>query len=321
MSCKKCKEVLIDEDSLECSKCALGLHYFCAGIGEKQFRSMLQMNKAKWKCLECRPKAGGASDDLWEKLVNYLGEKLDPVTQFIKGDLARDLSSIKEKLTQIEEIRNSIQFLSDEYDRMNGQLKATEAEMAKIKSSNEMLADKNRQLEQRLNLLEQRQRKNNIELQNVPEKRGENLLSIAKRIGEVVGFPIKDEEVLASHRVQGLRSGSGLTNRPRNIVVELQSSSTRDRLLRSVKTFNRGKTEAKQKLNSAQLGVESGDPVPVFVAEHLSPYYKDLHARVRFAAREKKIKFVWIQGGRILTRRDEKSPIIEIRDLDCIHKL
>jgi hypothetical protein len=279
------------------------------------------MNKVKWKCLECRPKAGGASEDLWEKLESYLGDKLDPITQFIKGDLSRDLSSIKEKMTQIDEIKTSLQFLSDEFDRINGQLKATEGEMAKIKSTNEMLVDKNRILEYRLNLMEQRQRRNNVELQNVPEKRGENLLTIAKKIGEVVGFPIKDEEVMASHRVQGLRTGSSLTNRPRNIVVELQNSSTRDQLLQSVKTFNRGKTEAKQKLNSAHLGVESGDPVPVFVAEHLSPYYKDLHARARFAAREKKIKFVWIQGGRILTRRDENSPIIEIRDLDCIHKL
>jgi hypothetical protein len=98
-------------------------------MSEKSFTNMLQMNKAKWKCSVCKSRPVVAGDDLWPRLESYLKEKLDPIADFIKGDLASDLLTIKEKILQFDDIKNSIQFLSEEYDRVNKQLNMNKEDM------------------------------------------------------------------------------------------------------------------------------------------------------------------------------------------------
>lgn len=255
-------------------------------------------------------------DSLMPRLERYLKEQLDPITSFIKGSLADDLSAIKEKVSNIDDIRKSLEFLSEEYDRLNRQCESNQQRINEISADNIRLLDKNKSLEFKINQMEQRQRRNNIEIQQVPESRTENVLEITKRIGEVVGFPLKADDIHACHRVQ---HQSGTTNRPRNIVVELPNSSFRDRLLQSVKTFN--KKNPQNKLNTSHLGPKYDRKNPVFVVEHLSPFYKEIHAKTRLLAKEKNVKYVWISGGKVLTRKDENAPIIEIKNIESLKKL
>jgi hypothetical protein len=162
--------------------------------------------------------------------------------------------------------------------------------------------------------MEQRQRNANIEIQQVPQRRGENLLDITKKIGEIIGLPIKNDDILACHRVQHQSSQS---TRPKNIVVELPSGRYRDNFLQAIKSYN--KVNKNDKLNIGLIGFESREPF--YVGEHLSPFFKALHAKTRQVSKAKNIKYVWVQNGRILTRKNDASPIMEVRDYASLDKL
>lgn len=299
---------------MNCSRCSDTFHYFCVGLNEASFKKMLPMNKAKWKCPVCKGTSATPNETPFAVFQKYLDDKLDPLTEYIRKDLAQELIVIREKVSQFDEIKKSLEFLSAEYDRINKKMEQNQRDMQKIQTDNDALLEKNRLLEHRINVMELRQRRNNIEIQQIPEKRTEDVLGIAKKIGEVVGFPLKNEDILACHRVQHQNK---VANRPRNIVVELPNARYRDQLLLSVKTFNR--THGTDKLNTKHIGYDNREPI--FISEHLSPYYKTLHAKTRLVAKEKGIKYVWVQNGKILTRKNDNAPIIDIKDLNSLDRL
>ncbi|KAL4720051.1 hypothetical protein ACJJTC_009985 [Scirpophaga incertulas] len=113
----------------------------------------------------------------------------------------------------------------------------------------------------------------------------------------------------------GWRNSIVDNNRPRSIITKLRSPRQRDALLAAVASFN--KQNPKNKLNSTHLGHE-GLSTPVFVAEHLTPTNKSLHAAARLKSRDLSYKFVWVRNGRVYVRKDEFSQAIQIKNIDSL---
>lgn len=164
--------------------------------------------------------------------------------------------------------------------------------------------------------MEQFARQSNVEIQGIPERRNENLMSIVKKIGNTVSCNLQETDILEFHRVAKQNTNS---NRPKNIVVKLNCPRTRDNLLASVKVFNKNK-HSDNKLNTSHIELP-GEQRPVYVTEHLSPENKKLHAATRIAAKEKNYKFVWIRNGRIFVRKDISAGHINSKTVECLHKL
>lgn len=264
-------------------------------------------------------------DDL-QQYTKYIDNKLDNLTAALEHNLIKkisdvitskvtiELNSIKEKLIMFDEIKSSLDFLSVEYDRLNKEAKENSATLKKVCIDNQRLQTNNDILTKKIECLEQFNRKNNVEIQMVPEKSNENTVMLFNKLCSTVSFPIRTEEILACHRVPQSNKSSG---RPKNIVVELPSTYTRDALLSAVKNFN--KKNPSSKLNSEHLDIPG--KTPIYVSEQLTPNNKELHAAVRHAAKEKNIKFVWIRNGRIFVRKNENSPVIWASSKDTLENL
>lgn len=164
--------------------------------------------------------------------------------------------------------------------------------------------------------LDQLMRASNIELQCVPEHRGENLTSLMKQIGRTVGCVINDNDIYYCSRTAKMNSNS---SRPRSILVKLSSPQLRDSLIASVQKYN--KTHPQNKLNTSDLGIAASSSTQVYVVENLSPENKSLHAAARIRARELNYKFVWVRAGRIFMRKSETTKVILVRSTDVLEKL
>ena len=57
------------------------------------------------------------------------------------------------------------------------------------------------------------------------------------------------------------------------------------------------------------------------VNEHLSRGNKLLFRDARRAAREKQYKYVWVRGGKIFLRKDDRARVIHVSDADKISRL
>ncbi|XP_041977454.1 uncharacterized protein LOC121739944 [Aricia agestis] len=170
-------------------------------------------------------------------------------------------------------------------------------------------------LSDRLCSMEQSTRENNVEINGIPERKSENLLKVFTQITKTINHDIPEDDVSNITRVAKINRDN---TRPRTVIVKLRTTRHRDALLAAVITYN--KKNAKNKLSTSHLGLD-GASTPIFVAEHLSPSNKSLHAAARKKAKEAGYKFVWVRGGRIYARRDEQSQAILIRNVESLKKM
>lgn len=218
---------------------------------------------------------------------------------------------------QLSEFKESLTFFNQQYEDLKNKFDEKCTVMNRLETENIALASSVKDLSVRLTLVEQQMRENNVEINGVPEHRTENLFVTVKQLAEVVKSPVNDGEILHVARVAKLDKNS---SRPRSVIVKLRSPRQRDALLAAVLKFNRNKQNL-DKLSSQHLGI-AGPQTPIFVAEHLTPANKSLHAATRKKAKEMGYKFVWVRNGRIFVRKSEESGgVLFIGDKDSLNKI
>ncbi|PZC74943.1 hypothetical protein B5X24_HaOG207022 [Helicoverpa armigera] len=224
--------------------------------------------------------------------------------------------TINNELREIKELclglKHSVEFMSTEFDRIKSELDACKSDNKTLQKENETLKSTVADLAQRVNLIEQNSRQQNVEINGIPEHKSENLIKTIVQMGKVVSSTIKEEDILSVVRVRKLDPE---TKNPRAVVAKLRSTLLTDTLLTSVSQFN--KTHPKEKLNSQHLGY--GNAVqPVFVSEHLSPLNKRIHAATRKAAREKGYLYVWVRDGKVLVRKADGHQAKHVKSLEAV---
>jgi hypothetical protein len=206
-------------------------------------------------------------------------------------------------------------FFNGIFEDMKSDLEEKTALIRTLQNENGVLKTTVTELSNRVNLVEQSMRENNVEINGIPEHKTENLISIVAQLNKITGEPIGQNDILHATRVAKLTKDS---ERPRTVIVKFSSPKHRDSLLAAVAKFN--KTNPKEKLSTQHLGLGSVNK-PVYVSEHLSPVNKALHAATRIKAKELKYKFIWIRNGRIFVRKDEFSESKLIRNRDTLQLL
>ncbi|KOB78628.1 Zinc finger DNA binding protein [Operophtera brumata] len=196
----------------------------------------------------------------------------------IRSSISAEWTPIKKEMS---ELKASITFINEQYESIIMKLSSVAVEMKEIH-------DENASLRKYAN------RENNIEIQCVPEKNNENIISIVKNISNTIDCDIKDENIFVAKL-------NPKTTRPRSIVVQFNSPRVRDTFLASSIKFN--KTSPTNRLNSSHIGL-TGEKTLIFVVEHISTSNKALHSAARSAAKERGYKFVWVRNGRIYIMRE-----------------
>ncbi|KAG7302623.1 hypothetical protein JYU34_012570 [Plutella xylostella] len=261
-----------------------------------------------------------SKDDIQKIIQTELRNALSgDIVSLIKECLTSEFKTLKSEFSSLKSevtaIRESMEFIDQKYDEIKQELNDKLASVSVLQKEIDSLREDNKDLKSRLAQIEQHSRSANLELQCVPEYKSENVPNLVSQLAKVVSYDLKEGEIRTCTRTAKINSSSP---RPRAIIIQMNNALARDNFLAAIIKFN--KNNAKDKLNSSHLGI-GGDRVPVYASEHLSPTNKELHKLARLAAKEKQYKYIWVRGGRILVRKNDTSPIIVIKDQDCIKKL
>ncbi|CAG9109465.1 unnamed protein product [Plutella xylostella] len=223
--------------------------------------------------------------------------------------LENNISLVQRKCSditqEISELKSSVEFTSDQQIHLEKRLSVLETKF----KSNCMIEDKTKSLEIRMDSMDQQSRQCNIEISNLPEKRGENLVEILQNIGTAIKFSIPQKDIIAIHRVPHMRSDN---NTPKNVVVKFTSQTLRSNVL-SAYRLAKG-------LTTDQVGI-SGAPNRIYLNEHLIISKKLLFRECRSAAKQHNYKHTWVRNGTILMRETDTSPVLKIYSSTDLKKL
>nr|XP_053616184.1 uncharacterized protein LOC128678590 [Plodia interpunctella] len=164
-------------------------------------------------------------------------------------------------------------------------------------------------LENKIEDLQMSNRKQNLELKNVPRKENESkedLVEMVINLSKTIGCEVSKKDISDIYRVRGKKDA------PKNlpIVIETTSTFVKTDIMRMAKNFNiRNKT----KLTAKHLGFRKDEEVPIFISENLTSKGSRLHFLARDLVKSKNYKFCWTAYGKVYVRRTENSPIIIIK--------
>lgn len=227
----------------------------------------------------------------------------------LKNVVLSEIKAIIKTFTQdLEELKHSFTFMSQEYEDLKKEVNAQKLTISTITKENLELQRTLLEHSHKINSFEQSLKSCNVEIQGVPEKRNENPQTIVKKLCETISEPMSDDDIVACRRVAKLNPSSP---RPRSIILTLRSAKHRYRIISSVLRYN--KSNPNNKLHSKLLDV-NGDPVPVFVTEHLPSEIKSLQAKARQFSKKNGFKYTWVRYGRVFIRKTDGSKPILIKN-------
>lgn len=303
-SCKTCL-IVIKKNQLKisCSDCNGEFHAKCVNMTQADINYMAEQN-THWRCEPCssvRRKSLRLDYSLQEGSVT-----LEDIMEMLKGIQEEQKTTVKDFNKSFEALHDKIEERTTALEVKMRLIEEYINETDKLRVENITLKKQVTTLENRIEDLENYSRRNCIEIQGIPEEKGENVTDVVKKVGEALGVKIADDMIDACHRVGG-RTGE---KRPRGIILKLVRRTDKDTIMRK-------RQERKRDFSTRHLGMSSD--TPVYLNDSLSPSRRRLLGRARQLKIEKAYKYLWLRNGNILLRKQEGSPVLEIRcqaDLD-----
>lgn len=351
MNCFTCTHPIAENELLQCSTCQNFFHYGCNNMTLAMYKDNYIKKRLPWYCHKCTssvttrrrndatpirssfgnqspisteaPSTSKSGQDsiTIDKFSALLETKLDQKLDSIRNAITRDITAavVREMNSAIEKLKieftHTTDFLAQEQADLKKDITQANARIKSIETENNILKSDLLSTNRRLATLERASRSHNLEIHCVPEKRTENLFLQMKSLCENLNLSVADHEICSVRRVAKLNPAS---TRPRNILLTLSSERQRENFISAYKRFNR--SNSSNPLNSSHLGIQ-GESTQIYLAEHVSPECKELHAAARKMAKNLSYKYVWVKYNRVYVRKDDISPPLYVKDLDFLNSL
>lgn len=294
---------------LQCSgPCLKFYHAKCVDIPKADIGRFL-MPGVSWSCRRCRVDAGKKR----QSIIAAEEDESDSSTTSLDvlKEIRRDVKLLNSKY---ESLLDSVNFCSDKvtaFESIVAKLNEKVSIIEKLTKENTELKSVVDNLSNRLEAVDQQARANNIEMQGIPEKENENLLSIIKTIGENIGCPIEPTEVDTVFRAAHRES----SDKPRSIIIKLLSKQKRDNILSAAKLKRRSSDSISRGLKVDNISKE------LYINEHLTPKNKLILKKSKEMARSKNYKYIWVRNGVVFARSNDRSRVIKILNENDVNKI
>lgn len=186
--------------------------------------------------------------------------------------------------------------------------------ITKITQENVDLKKKVREMEVRLEDVEQYSRANTVEIYGVPEVKGEDVYDVVKNICVALNMDTTREKIDVCHRLgkRKPQEGEEKDERPAGIIARFVRREDKLTLLKNRKV--------KRNLSTEHLGFKQL-ATPIYINESLSPQRRKLYAAAREAKNKKDYTYLWVSNGRILMRKEQGSSVVHVSTMDDLKKL
>jgi hypothetical protein len=217
--------------------------------------------------------------------------------------------SPKKVESKIDKLIKSVEFMGKQFDNFNSKVDSLINEIKKLKIENEkMKNDTNYLLKEisiinfKIDIIEQTNLIKSIEVAGIPHTPNENCTEIVKEIGLKTNTVIN---VVEANR-QFFNNNSNSI-----IIAKLETIDMKKTLIKNSKIT---------KISANNICSAWPDKNKIFINERLTKERRSLFGKARAYGKEKNFKFVWVNNGDILMRKNENSKIQRIKNQQDLDK-
>lgn len=302
--CGICNVLCSDvKKSVKCSgTCAKVFHIDCVNL---KFPDSLKTrhSKREWFCDDCKVmKPASNSSSRSVESTQITKEFLVNVMEAFKKEVFEEF---KKHSTQFNDFQSSLEFFSNKIDEASKVMESIKLQNQTILKENDALKKKNvelsknfNELESKVRDLEQYSRRENIEVNGVPQTRGENEKDILRDLGKAIGVEVDANSVVAVHRVPAFNKA-----RTPALIARFTTRELRDTWLQKYR----------EKKTLMACDINRNFPASrVYIGEHLTPDNKLLLRNMKEEGKHLGVKYVWCREGRFYARRSEGDNSVRV---------
>ncbi|XP_026687464.1 uncharacterized protein LOC113472092 [Diaphorina citri] len=192
----------------------------------------------------------------------------------------------------------------------DGNRKVSEAEETQDTNKiGEMVKKMSDKLTQKIDAIQKSMQEiENVEIRDVPDTKGEDVVNIVKQIGRAIGVEdIKEGDIQVAHRVESMNKGRG----KRSIIAHMGSRYIRNKWLQKYKNYRKATNDQGARTLTAKNINPNLPNDPIYLNEHVTGNMKLLLKDTKAFAKENNIKYVWIKDGFILIKKNENDKTVK----------
>lgn len=250
--------------------------------------SLINFFESKLELLRSESKT--ATDAVQHKLDVLSSEWKDQYKKILEcvRILQEDNASLQQEVQSLRNTQDELVTLKNEHIEKNATINKLEVKIDEINSTLLAMTENNLRRDQY-------DRRNNIEIRNLPERNGENLYEIAQSISELLNVKILKNDIEFITRVSPRDSHS---NKIKPIIMKV-SSDIKNKIITA--------SRKKKSTTTKEINIPGTDQ-HFFINEHLTIANKVLLNKTKIYAKEKGFRYVWVRNCKIFLRKNDTSP-------------
>lgn len=308
------KNITKSQAVFECSTCKNLYHPHCKGIiGNHITRKAAD---ASWYCsTACESLSGDTTST-----VPTSNSNIETVLNTLIARIDQESADVKSMFAEIQKSQN---FVCKELDDIK-------LELTKVTAENKILTEQCRELqevtkhqtikvnalESQLDLLYQRDMDNNLIIAGIPDNTNPPD-QILRNVFERINCTDALADVISINYITRNRTVHNKTHKNSldfMILVKFGKPETKQ-------LVQRNKRSIKSMLFANEIGFQIEKDQQIFFRDHLTPYRLQLYRDAQHLKKEHNYKYLWIQNGNILFRKDEGTKIIKITSRNDFEKI
>lgn len=314
MDCSVCDNVISSRAPGVTCVCKKNFHAKCVNISKVDLKKITDGVKI-YRCGKC---SGAKRKSKSAPVPVSISTEDEDSSSVDVDDISDSYSAVIKELKNISVVQktfeNSLNTFSRLIDDFNKKIKKFEKvskDVEKLSADQLIITKKVNFHEYRLNDNDQISRMNDLEISNLPENKGENLVTIIKTIGVALKVPFTEREIDSIHRVPCFDK-----SKPKNIIVRLQSRLIKNEIIAAARKYYKENNEG---ITTNKINVSGNNNI--FINEHLTADRKLLLMDTKKYAKANNVQFVWVKDCKIFARKSFDSKTKLIRCIDDIKNI